>query len=65
MYIGDDNGEPYVIHDVSSISLHRRTRDEYYEGVLNGVSVTPLSALCMAPRESPYVDLMYNIKRIR
>ena len=63
MYIGDDNGEPYVIHDVS-IFRYIDENGTYYEGVLNGVSVTPLVPL-YGSRESPYVDLMYNIKRIR
>ena len=63
MYIGDVNGEPYVIHDVS-IFRYIDKDDEYYEGVLNGVSVTPLIPL-YGSRKSPYVDLIYNIKRIR
>lgn len=63
MYIGDVNGEPYVIHDVS-IFRYMDENDEYYEGVLNGVSVTPLIPL-YGSRVSPYIDLMYNVKRIR
>jgi len=63
MYIGDVNGEPYVIHDVS-IFRYIDENDEYYEGVLNGVSVTPFIPL-YGSRQSPYVDLIYNIKRIR
>jgi cell wall-associated NlpC family hydrolase len=63
MYIGDVDGQPYVIHDVS---IFRYTDDngEYYEGVLNSVAVTPLIPL-YGSRESTYVDLMYNIKRVR
>lgn len=63
MYIGDDNGEPYVIHDVSIFRYIDET-GKYYEGTLNGVSVTPLVPL-YGSRESPYIHLMYNIKRIR
>lgn len=63
MYIGNAEGQPYVIHDVS---VFRYTDDhgKYCEGVLNGVSVTPLMPL-YGSRESTYVDLIYNIKRIR
>jgi len=63
MYIGDANGEPYVIHDVS-VFRYTDENGEYYEGILNGVSVTPLIPL-YGTRESSYVDLIYNIKRIR
>ncbi len=63
MYIGDVDGEPYVIHDVS-IFRYTDENGEYYEGTLNSVSVTPLIPL-YGSRESPYIDLVYNIKRIR
>jgi len=63
MYIGEVGGQPYVIHDVS---IFRYTDDngESYEGVLNSVAVTPLVPL-HGSRESTYVELMYNIKRIK
>lgn len=63
MYIGDVNGEPYVIHDVS-VFRYIDENGKYYEGILNGVSVTPLIPL-YGTRESSYVDLIYNIKSIR
>ena len=63
MYIGDVNGEPYVIHDVS-VFRYIDENGKYYEGILNGVSVTPLIPL-YGSRESSYVDLIYNIKSIR
>jgi len=63
MYIGDVNGEPYVIHDVS-IFRYIDENDTYYEVTLNGVSETPFIPL-YGSKESPYIDLMYNIKRIR
>jgi len=63
MYIGDVDGEPYVIHDVW---LFRYTDDngDYYEGTLNSVAVTPLIPL-YGTKDSTYIDLMYNIKRLR
>lgn len=63
MYIGDVDGEPYVIHDVS-VFRYMDDDGEYYEGTLNGVSVTPLIPL-YGSRESSYVEQMYNIKRVR
>jgi len=63
MYIGDVDGEPYVIHDVS-VFRYIDDNGEYYEGTLNGVSVTPLIPL-YGSRESTYVEQMYNIKRVR
>ena len=63
MYIGDVDGKPYVIHDVSVFRYIDEDGD-YYEGTLNGVSVTPLIPL-YGSRESPYIDLVYNIKRVR
>ena len=63
MYIGDVNGKPYVIHDVS-VFRYVDENGELYEGTLNGVSVTPLIPL-FGSRESTYVDLMFNINRIR
>jgi cell wall-associated NlpC family hydrolase len=63
MYTGDVNGEPYVLHDVS-VFRYIDENGKYYEGVLNGVSVTPLIPL-YGSKESTYVDQIYNIKRIR
>ncbi len=63
MHIGDVDGEPYVIHDVS-VFRYIDANGEYYEGTLNGVSVTPLTPL-WGSRESPYIDLVYDIKKIR
>jgi len=36
----------------------------FQEGVLNGVSVTPLRQIYMSP-EATYFDQLYSIKRIR
>jgi hypothetical protein len=63
MYIGNINGEPYVIHDVS-VFRYIDENGKFYEGTLNGVSVTPLIPL-YGSRKSPYIDLIYNIKRLR
>jgi cell wall-associated NlpC family hydrolase len=63
MYIGDVYGEPYVIHDVS-IFRYTDQSGQYYEGTLNSVSVTPLIPL-YGTKDSTYLDLMYNIKKIR
>ncbi len=63
MYIGKVDGQPYVIHDVS-VFRYTDANGEYYEGLLNGVSVTPFIPL-YGSRESKYIDLMYNIKQIR
>ena len=63
MYIGDVDGEPYVIHDVS-VFRYIDENGERYKGTLNGVSVTPLVPL-YGSEKSTYIDLIYNIKRVR
>ena len=63
MYIGEVEGEPYVIHDVS-VFRYIDENGESYKGTLNGVSVTPLVPL-YGSEESTYVDLIYSIKRVR
>ena len=62
MYLGKENGQPFVIHDVKGLAYW--TPDgEYYSGVLNAVSVTPLIKLQLN-ESTTYVDKIYNIKRI-
>jgi hypothetical protein len=63
MSIGKVDGEPYVIHDVS-VFRYTDENGEYYEGTLNGVSVTPLIPL-YGSKESTYLELLYNIKSVR
>jgi len=63
MYLGDDNGEPYIIHDVKGLSYYTEDK-KYYKGTLNGVSVTPLLPLHLSETKS-YIDKIYNIKKIR
>lgn len=57
MYLGEDKGKPYIIHDVKDLSYYHEN-DELYEGTLNGVSITPLLPL------RDYVNNITNIKRI-
>jgi hypothetical protein len=63
MFLGNADGKPYVIHDVSEFG-YTDENGEYYEGVLNGVSVTPFIPLHDTP-EKTYTETMYSIKRIR
>lgn len=62
MYLGEENGEPYVIHDVKGLA-YLDEKGELYRGTLNGVSVTPLLPLRLS-KTTTYVDRIYNIKRI-
>lgn len=63
MYIGDIDGEPYVIHDVHGMG-YRDQSGEYYRGTLNGVSVTPLLSLGFG-KDATYLDAIYSIKTVR
>lgn len=63
MYIGEIDGQPYVIHDVHGLS-YRDAEDQHYEGTLNGVSVTPLVDLGFAANDT-YLDRIYAIKSVR
>jgi len=58
MYLGEENGKPYVIHDVKGLS-YLDEKGQVYRGTLNGVSVTPLLPL------KGYVNSITNIKSIR
>ena len=62
MYLGEENGEPYVIHDVKGLA-YLNGEGHLYKGTLNGVSVTPLLPL-MLTKTTSYIDKIYNIKRI-
>ena len=63
LYLGEVDGEPYVIHDLSGAGW---TDEEgrFHEGTLNGVSVTPLRRIHASP-EATYFDQVYAIKRLR
>lgn len=63
MYIGSENDQPYVIHDVKGLG-YLKPDGQLYNGTLNGVSVTPLLPLHLSLDKS-YVDDIYNIKSIR
>lgn len=63
MYLGHDNGQPYIIHDVKGMSYFTEDK-QFYKGILNGVSVTPLFPLQLS-KEKSYIDKIYNIKQIR
>ena len=62
MYLGNDKGQPFVIHDVKGLA-YWKPDGEFYTGVLNAVSVTPLVTLHLN-KSTTYVDRIYNIKRI-
>jgi hypothetical protein len=62
MYLGKENGQPFVIHDVKGLA-YWTPEGEYYSGVLNAVSVTPLIKLQLN-KQTTYLDKIYNIKRI-
>ena len=62
MFLGQDNGQPFVIHDVKGLA-YWTPEGEYYSGVLNAVAVTPLISLHLN-RSTTYLDKIYNIKRI-
>ena len=63
MVIGQENGTPYIIHDTTGIS-YRDGRGEVTRVTLNGVSVTPLTPLLYARRDS-FVDHITSILRVR
>jgi hypothetical protein len=63
MVIGHENGMPYVIHDTTGISYRDET-GQVKRVVLNGVSVTPLTPLLFARKDS-FVDHITSILRVR
>lgn len=63
MVIGHDGGMPYVIHDTTGIT-YRDHGGAIARVRLNGVSVTPLTALLLG-EDKPLVDRIYSIQRIR
>ena len=62
MYIGEEDGQPYVIHDVKGLA-YPLANGEFYRGTLNGVSVTPVLPLHLSPT-TRYIDRVYAIKRL-
>ena len=63
MVIGQYDGAPYVIHDVTGVS-YREADGELRRIVLNGVSVTPLEPL-QSGEDATLVDRIYSIQKIR
>jgi hypothetical protein len=63
MVIGHESGTPYVIHDTTGIS-YRDGTGQVTRVVLNGVSVTPLTPLLFARKDS-FVDHITSILRVR
>ncbi|AQQ67266.1 glycoside hydrolase [Microbulbifer agarilyticus] len=62
MFIGEVDGEPYVIHDVTGLSYYQ-SDESFYKGTLSGVSITPLTPLYLN-KEKSFVDGIYAIKTI-
>lgn len=62
MYLGKEEGQPTVIHDVKGLAYWTPEGD-FYQGSLNAVSVTPLIELHLN-KTTTYVDKIYNIKRL-
>lgn len=62
MYLGNDNGQPWVIHDVKGLA-YKNQQGKLQKGTLNGVAVTPLLPLQLSAN-ADYLDRIYNIKRI-
>lgn len=66
LYLGDVQGEPYVIHDVTGLSYFTQGangQQVLYSGTLSGVSVTPLKPLRLN-EQSDFIDAIYAIKTI-
>lgn len=63
LYLGTVDGMPYVIHDLSGFGWVGED-GEVQEGVLNGVSVTPLTPI-HSSRDTTYFEEIYAIKKIR
>jgi len=63
LFLGHIDGEPYVIHSLFGAGW---TDDDgtFQEGVLNGVSVTPLRQIFVSP-DATYFDQLYSVKQIR
>lgn len=63
LYLGSVDGEPYVIHSLFGAGW-TDAAGHFQEGVLNGVSVTPLTQIYVSPEET-YFEQLSGIKRIR
>lgn len=63
LYLGESDGQPFVIHAVFDLAYYTAAGD-FYRGTLNGVAVTPLTPLYLTAEES-YLDRLYAIKSLR
>ena len=63
MYLGQIEGQPFIIHDAYSLS-YLDSSHALYQGTLNGVMVTPLLPLRLSA-EASYLDRIYVIKSLR
>ncbi|PHZ84769.1 hypothetical protein CRD36_10265 [Paremcibacter congregatus] len=63
MILGQSDGQPFVIHDVTGLGYMQQD-GSIYKGTLNGVSITPIIPLQSNPKRT-YVDTVSNIKSIR
>lgn len=63
LYLGESQGEPFVIHAVYDLAYFQAD-GQFYRGTLNGVAVTPLTPLYLSPEQS-YLHRLYNIKSLR
>jgi len=63
LYLGTADDQPYVIHDLSGSGWVDED-GKHQEGVLNGVSVTPLTPMLTSP-DATYFEQLYAIKKIR
>lgn len=63
MYLGEVQGQPFIIHDVHGLAYQQNSA-ELYQGILNGVFVTPLLPLKVSA-DKTYLDVIYNAKSLR
>lgn len=63
LYLGESQGEPFVIHAVYDLAYYQAD-GQFYRGTLNGVAVTPLTPLYLSEEQS-YLQRLYNIKSLR
>jgi hypothetical protein len=62
--LSQDEFAPLIPDDIEAGPGRTDEDGDYHEGVLNGVSVTPLSPMHMS-QERTYLEKMYSIKKIR
>ncbi|CAM3793568.1 C40 family peptidase [Rheinheimera salexigens] len=63
VYLGTSDGQDFIIHDVHGLA-YDKTAAGHYQGILNGVFVTPLLPLKVSHSQT-YLDVIYSIKSLR